>query len=431
MKDKTYAANGRARGLMALPIGEVPTGIRCLQIAIPDSDDAIRMLAGALYELTHWTNYARESGHKATQWAQAWRAALLDGIPWDECMNIQFQQTLCGLEVSFDGGETWAVIYDGMDCLSSQGAQEFFDGLIDDRIQDLIDDGTLQQNGSQPSPTTPPSNGGCTTNHVILRGQDRWRLPYEVSSGDVVQIANVAGGWTDGTLTWYCGDGRTYFASICNTNEPAHVGDPLQTANHMKIVAGYNTGAPVYFDPITAYTVPPGVSNQALWLQANDGSLADDAGQVECNITVCRPGWYHYFDYTQSGDGWSNWSYSNITWQAGTGYVVGTHISNYYEAAIRRIVTMPSDCHIIQAKLYFTGNDVAYSKWFNIRPYPSGADIINLRVSTATSSPVNWGTFDVSHNGQIYLGWIFDHSANGAVTVRGLELIGTGTEPSW
>lgn len=94
----------KTKGPIPLPAGDVPTGTRCVSLCIPDSDDAYRLLFGALYELTHWNNWDRDPEHKGTLWAQAWRSALLEGM----LRCYQFRVNGGVLQFSNDGGATWS-----------------------------------------------------------------------------------------------------------------------------------------------------------------------------------------------------------------------------------------------------------------------------------------------------------------------------------
>jgi len=101
----------RTRGLIPLPDGDVPAGTQCIMLCIPAGEQYKRQLMGGLYEFTHWNAYERDATHKATQVAQAWRNAILEGM-----LNCyQFRTNGGKSEYSTDGGATWTPTPDVID----------------------------------------------------------------------------------------------------------------------------------------------------------------------------------------------------------------------------------------------------------------------------------------------------------------------------
>lgn len=335
---------------------------------------------------------------------------------------IEFDD-LCGLQWSYDGGLTWQSA--NFENCARYGAQQ--------EIQDAINDGTLQRAGGQPGPAQPPVPGQCHTYHVILRGADRWKLPSVVNSGDTIHVTNAIGGWTDGSLAWWCPDGKTYVLGTCGANQQHQANDPLNPgAYHMAVIGGYNTTTPVYFNPLTgSYIVPAGVTNQEAWLQANDGSLNDNQGQIEFDVEVCNGGWTHYYDFTVSNQGFSAWNSTNAPYTAGQGWIIGQHVSNYYAQWQRKLITLGATTQIRRIRLYFTGSDSNFRKGMYLTQYPSGTSIWNNEQRAIWTSPVDWQNLTASYNGQIYLGWGAENPSNGVQTIVGLRVDGVGTEPTW
>lgn len=336
MKDKTYAINGRSRGLVAIPLGEVPTGTRCIQMLIPDSDDALAMLAGAIYELTHWSNYQREAARKGTQWAQAWRTALLDSIPFLGCDMTKLRvDNICGLQWSYDN---WATFdeYDPTACIVAVLSSEF-GALFNSALEQAIADGIVPRNGVPGSPQEAPTPGTCVSYHVVLRANDQWVVPSPISGGDTLHITNWSGGWNDGAVYWYCPDGNSYGLGMC-TPASGHTepGDPIDTIDHMRIV-GKLTSDDVWFDAQTGlYIVPSGATaNQVVVLQANDSTLEDNRGEVAFDIEICRGGWHHVFDFRAGTSSyWTPHVFGGNTYAiytAGVGYQVAF---NYHAVAL-------------------------------------------------------------------------------------------------
>ncbi len=93
----------KTRGLIPLPAGDVPAETQCITLCIPAGEHARRQLFGALYEFTHWNNWQRDDDHKGTLWAQAWRAAIMEGM-----LNCFMYRINGGVpQFSSDGGATW------------------------------------------------------------------------------------------------------------------------------------------------------------------------------------------------------------------------------------------------------------------------------------------------------------------------------------
>lgn len=141
---------------------------------------------------------------------------------------------------------------------------------------------------TQPPPSSPPALGECFTYNVSLNAKDQWLLPFPINEGDTIQIISPTGGWNDGTTEWDCPTGQVYLLGICGGAHVASGTDPLPTgANHMQIV-GNISGATGFFNPLLGvYTVPVGVTNEQLTLQANDDTLADNQGTAQFTLKVC------------------------------------------------------------------------------------------------------------------------------------------------
>jgi hypothetical protein len=205
----------------------------------------------------------------------------------------------CGVQWSIDNGEQWATV-DLSECIGT---------IADDRIQQAIEDGTIPRGGQDPE--SPPAPEECKTYRVKLAANSAWVCPSPVNAGGTVQIANATGSWNDGSGLgalgpWFCPDGNSYGLGTCGDDGAVNAGDPLPTTFHMAIVA-YCEG---WFDPATMLTVPNGVSNAQLTIQANDATISDNLGEVEFDVTVCTASstlHCYEWDFTAGKSGWDNY----------------------------------------------------------------------------------------------------------------------------
>jgi len=108
--------------LFPLPDIAHPTSTLCVQINIPNEPQHIANFWGNLWNLTRWYNYKRDANHSAADIAQTWievfdqaRQSFLSGS-CGEMVSVTYRQVDCDLQISTDGGITWASIYTGDTC---------------------------------------------------------------------------------------------------------------------------------------------------------------------------------------------------------------------------------------------------------------------------------------------------------------------------
>ena len=308
------------RSRWPLPSTVHPEGRKCFLVTVPDDPDHIAAFWGALYDLTKPYAWGNDTAHTALSVAAVW-AELWEQIQEVDCSmsQVQFRQDVCGLQASFNGGATWNTIYDATACVT---------GIVDSEIQNKINDGTLQQAGGQQSPQSAPNPGSCRTYHVVLDASKQWHCPSPVGAGDTILVAGTRGGWSssNGLSAWFCPDGEPYALGFCAGSKQHMVDDPWQGAYHMAIIGLVNGS---YFDPLSAtYIVPTGTPQSDFLLQANDGTLTDNSGAIEFDVTVCTAGWTHLFDFRTGLHGWTLFDTGHMhqgalglysTWSSGSG----------------------------------------------------------------------------------------------------------------
>jgi len=191
----------------------------------------------------------------------------------------------------------------------------------------------------------PPPNGGQATYCGALGNGGQWLLPVNVSSGDTLLFEGLEGAWNDNReVIWNCPDGWVYALGACGQTLPHGSPDPLPTGLHMQIIAHIDGS---WYDPLNldfqgvpqVFTVPPGITNSVVLLQANIDDITKVQGSVSFCVTVKNNQigtFTHTFDFTQSPGGfivdnqylnasgqWINglgWSYTDFENNTGQWY---------------------------------------------------------------------------------------------------------------
>jgi len=118
---------------MRYPLPEIadPAGVRCFMVPVPDDEAHINAFKDTIYRLAWSKNWARDETNTAADVARVWQE-IYDNL--EECDNgmVQFrQEDDCGLEASFDGGETWEIIFNAQPCSFTTILDAIEDGVIE------------------------------------------------------------------------------------------------------------------------------------------------------------------------------------------------------------------------------------------------------------------------------------------------------------
>lgn len=278
--------------------------------------------------------------------------------------------------------------------------------------------------GIQPPPANAnPGPGETFKDCFSLQGSGKLLLPVTVSAGDTITLTDAKGGWTDGTPSWFCPDGQNYIVGGCAGGCTHAGGDPSATACHMSIVALISG---VYYPTSGPIVVPPGVTDQQVVFQANDGSLSDNSGSVQFCVEVKNnqaPTWHHVFDFTASDGGWIDEGCPpyNGTYVSGTGWTEGS-IQN-----LGIIKFAPVGTTITQVRVVTTGVSTFNAKLYTTA-YPGCGGANTLYIDHAPGDftiPVSI----VIVSGQPALNFHQDAASAGDAVLARLELWGTGSDP--
>lgn len=315
-----------------------PPDSLCFTVNVPNERYHIAAFLGAIYELAKPYSWQNDALHTAIDVGAVWRDIFYSLAP-SAC------ETDCPVNI-----EEMTVDMSVCEQIRYNPATGLFEGLCCGSWSAISGQ---PANGFAPSPapgpgTTVPKPGACTVYQGTLRANEQWLCPAVVNTGDTVQITFQTGAWTDGSGIWYGSNSTTYFGGIYVPNSVLNGADPLPASPHMGLLSKIN-GAFHYLGDGAAFTVPAGVSNKLLILQANDASLTDDSGQITFSVTVCNNqsgAFHHTWDFTVSNWGWST---TTATWVAGVGWQSqnsgGNQLLNISKGFPSRTITRVEDIH--------------------------------------------------------------------------------------
>lgn len=325
----------------------------------------------------------------------------------------------CGVQWSTDNGDTWETVSlsDCISVLAYDAAQN--------AIADAIATGQIQKPGGQPAPANAPAEGTCKTYHIALSGNEQWRLPSGLGFGDTLQVSNATGGWSDGSLSWYCPEGSRYLVGQCSEELRTHQeGDVLNPgAYHMALVMLVDETW--YEAPTTVFEQQSGTEPLVVVFQANDGSLSDNTGQIEFDLEVCRgvqpDTWEHTVNFGTDG-------YTGFAGLAGYNYVETTFLG---VVAIGAAVNFgfrwtfnpwPADTQLTEIEMTgpYWPRDTTYSFDDGVNQLIAGS------LNFTTANPQVFGT-PLDLDGAIHFSLVSPSDAGTAIG----EIIfrGTGTNP--
>lgn len=251
----------------------------------------------------------------------------------DDFMLRQNPDNPCELQSSVDG-ITWCTWADISKCVSNKQP-------------------------AQGTPPTPPG-GACTSYQGEVSIGDRWLLPNNVSTGDVVKVSKANGIWSSPLDLFIprCPDGNLWFEIACvdgtGHTEP---GDPAPTINHDSLIGWDGTN---YYDFGQAsdgievsVTIAAGISKAPFYIMCNTPDTSG-SGNVVFDAQYCNNAvgtFRHVFDFTAGPQGFSAFAPSGTSgpaghWVAGVGWQSDTQedagpVSEFRRVTIHRTGIMP------------------------------------------------------------------------------------------
>jgi len=278
-----------------LPANKNPTGTRCITLEIPDDDDWERAIFSEAYRLGIWALWERDPTKSGAPVARRWREALqtwrhCDGTPspvhiieWEEELSLKCNIRWCNGELQVLDCDEWVPVM-------------------------VCDDGPNPIPRGQPEAQPRPGPGTSKCFLVELQANSQWKAPFPVQDGDTVTVSNISGGWNDGTLDWFCAEGKYFSFGNCYGGQIYDGGDPATYLYHMELMLAVN-GA-FWSASAGPVVIPTSTGIQELIIRANDASLSDNSGSltfqvcIENGSSAPTADWTHVFDFTVSEAGW-------------------------------------------------------------------------------------------------------------------------------
>lgn len=398
------------------PLPPADNGERiCVTLKIPSDATSIGNFVGALYTLARWNNYLPDpSGARRNKpTADIWRDIITamrfticpDGITHEPIEESEYEMSLCE-QLRWQDGKLQALCCGEWTDIPGQPAPVGGSG--------------------QPGGGGTPDPGQCLSYHGNFEAKNQWYCPAIVNAGDTITFTNISGAGQDGTsaiTSWRCPDGTLFFAGTCGASPGYHAsGDPSATAFHMQLIAQINST----FYPITeggVITIPSGVVNAPILVQANDANIADNLGSYAFDVEVCNNAaatFSHTFDFTLSDGGWIP-DVTTTPWTPGTGWVLTVNgsipqASPYIDFSTRTLTSIA---------FYYTAKSGSYND-NTIRAGIGGGTAVKSN-ALADPSPTTWLGSQSSNE----VNFLFTHSGSstGTVTLTKCVVTGIGTDP--
>jgi len=256
--------NPRAR--LTLPAIVDPEHRLCFTVPVPNERYHLAAFRGAILNLASALNWQDDPDHTAREVALVWRE-IYDLIVLCKPADITI--------------ESW-----DEDLTSLCESLRWHNGVL----QGLCCGDWVNIPGGGPSTNVQPTDGGTpvagstTCYKAVLQANGKWLLPVQVSEGDIITVNGAVGGWSDGTISWYCPNGGFYTLGACGTGSAPSGSDPVPTISHMRLIAEVDT---TFYDAIdNAIAVPAGLTDVNVTFQANDASLSDNFGSIAFDVCV-------------------------------------------------------------------------------------------------------------------------------------------------
>lgn len=287
------------RTFKAQPPVDMPSDTVCVVLHVPNSPVWLSAFWWILNQYNYWYNWRETSDKRGKLVAHRWREMFWRAF--DENANGQDCKNLIPVGVGIHLERSTS-----MDIRKNPDNECIIQMWCIDHWEDWYDPRSCITGGAtQPAPGGDIAVGECMDYDVALFGNAKWILPVALDDGYKIIISGAQGGWNDGGVGWHCPNGFTYALGLCTSADPANPGDPLQTVNHMRLIAEYDGN---FYDAYNqTITIIGGTGPTNLTFQANDADISNNSGSINFHVQVCNPAsetFVHEFDFTASSHGW-------------------------------------------------------------------------------------------------------------------------------
>lgn len=351
------------------PLPPADTGDRlCVTLSIPSDEISIANFIGALMMLARWNNYLPDpsGARKNKPTADIWRDIVM-GIAFEDCAGNDVPVAISEMD------------YDMSICEQLRWNDGVLEGYCCGEWVPIDGNPGPAGGSGQPGGGGTPDPGQCTSYHVQFEAKNQALVPAIVSTGDTVTFTNAQGAANDGTIaaSWRCPDGQLFFAGACIGDQYHDGSDPDTADFHMQLVA--QIGGAWYPASSGTITIPSGVSNAQIVIQANDSDTSDNSGSYALDVEVCNNAavpWSHTFDLAIDPGPWS------VTASECGEYVPGVGFRSTHNAGL----CVNDDLISIETTLP-TATGLTFASWTTYQVCAIAPTYANFTAGATTHSP--------------------------------------------
>lgn len=412
----------------ALPTVINPPDSLCFTVKVPNDQAHIAAFLGALYELTLWMSWQRDSAKRGREAATVWKDIFASLVAQSceltpSALHGAEQEDFMPLRVDCDCN-VFVTCCDGTEKQL----------LTADQVKALLA-GSVVTGAPQPKP------GTCQTYAMTINNGGHTIAPFPVSTGDTIQLEAIDGATTFGSGNfWRCADGGgVYIAGLCSSSPAFDAAALVPAAPIGEIVVNLN--GTWYQIPPGPFTVPGGVSNVQPEFALNYDPTKVVYGVVNFNGKICNnqavtTRWTHAFDFTVNPGPFTPAIRAAQPTIPLANYVPGVGWQSVFNAdgshlnEVRIYVTgLPStgydtisdiwtDAVNLDENAAGPGSNTSFTVNFNLTPLAAGTNVHSSATATPyTDTSLRLDVVDLS-SGVLHV-----------ITVSGLTVSGIGADP--
>jgi len=279
-------------------------------VPVPDDPYYVAAFMGALIELGTSKNWARDTGHSASQVAQVWREIFnnLERCNLDD-WTIRIKPSDCTIIQQFDPStSTWR------DAVDLTCAVDF-----------------IVNRDFPPIPTNPPipgagspTPGQCFDINMRIDAKQLNLIPLPIASGWTLTTSLWSGAWSNSNglaALWYCPDGHPFVLGVCGGSFATDATNPIPAAPRMCLIIAYPDGTYHQLTQGSALVIPAGQPAGNYYILCNDSDLTNNQSEAHLHLNACNTAWCYKMDFTVSNfSSFVTPHASRAVWVSGQGY---------------------------------------------------------------------------------------------------------------